>query len=437
VATNLWGERAGATLQGVRRWPAGEISTLIMADGRIQSWVPGLAGGQFARQFEGSLVLPGLVNVHTHLDKTGLADLVPNASGTIAEARRRMLEAKRAFTAADVEQRASAALTELSLNGVTAVRSHVDVDPVVGLKGVEALLRVREQFAGRVDLQLVAFPQEGAGADRTTARLMRESLEMGVDVVGGHLSIATTPDAVKRELDVVFSLALRYDKDVDVHTDFGIDPDIQESVHVDGRRYPDGLGVVHLAERTRAEGYSGRVTASHVCGLSQADPDLRASVIQLLAETGVSVVALPASNLYAHGRADHVGARRGIAPVRELLQGGVRVAFATDNIRDPFDPFLGSDLLVNAVIAAIACHMVNGADFETVIKLHTTAPAAILGMVEYGLDPGCVADLVVIEARSVGELLDGRRVPLVVMKSGRLVAETRVTRWAAPAWSEA
>ena len=378
---------------------------------------------------DGRLVVPGLVNVHAHLDKALLAERIPNVSGTIGEARQRMKEAKAAFTVADVRERAGRVLRRSIQHGVTALRTHVDIDPVVGLTSVEALLSLREELAGAVDVQIVAFPQEGIGEQPGTEDLMREALRMGVDVVGGHLSIAADPEALKEQTDIVFRLATAFDRDIDVHVDFDIDRDYGRAVstHADGRRYPDALGAVYLAEKTIAEGYRGRVVASHLCGLDAVPPDLRQNVVDLLRRAGVSVIALPSNNMYVHGRTDATGTRRGVTRLRELQAAGVRIAVGPDNIRDPFNPFGNTDLIQNAVLAALAFHLVTPEDFWTMLRLHTSAAAEIMGLARYGLAPGCSADLVVFAARSLGDLLDGEAARTWVLKRGRIVAATEVT----------
>ncbi len=378
---------------------------------------------------DGRLVLPGLVNVHTHLDKALLARRIPNDTGTIDEARRRMKDAKAAFTVEDVFERAAEIIRRSVQAGVTALRTHVDIDPMVGLRGVEALLRLREHVAAVADLQIVAFPQEGIVEQPGTEELMREALRLGVDVVGGHLSIADDAQALKQQTDLVFNLASEFGRDIDVHIDYDIDRDYARTVstHSDGRRYPDDLGAVYLAEKTIAEGFQGRVTASHLCALDSVPPDLRRNVIDLLRRAEVSVIALPANNMYVHGRKDATGARRGVTRLRELQAGGVRVAVGTDNIRDPFDPFGNADVIQNAFLAAIACHLERLDDYWSMLECHTSSAAKIMRLPHYGVAPGCYADLVVFEARSLEDLLNGDTSRRWVMKRGRVVAQTEIS----------
>lgn len=421
-------------LEDAAPWAQVPPVDVIIRDGLIDAIHPHQESAADVRRLpaDGGIVLPGLVNVHAHLDKAFLANRVANESGTIDEARRRMKEAKSTFTVEDVRERATRALHRSAVHGVTAIRTHVDIDPIVGLKSLEALLALREAWRGAVDLQIVAFPQEGILEQPGTEELMREALRIGADVVGGHLSIAADPERLRAETDIVFRLAAAFDRDVDVHVDLDIDRDYTRAVsrHADGRLYPDGLGSVYLAEKAIGEGYQGKVTASHLCALDAIPPDLRRNVMDLLLRAGVAVVALPASNLYVHGRKDTAHARRGITRLQELRAAGVRVAVGTDNIRDPFLPFGNADLVQNAIVASLACHLVTDDDFVEMLRLHTVTPAGIMRLERYGLELGCRADLVVFAARSIGELLDGETTRRWVLKGGRLVAETETrTRW--------
>jgi len=408
------------------------LQDLVTSEGKIIAVRAPVAAESHVACLEadGRLVLPGLVNVHTHLDKALLARRVPNESGTITEARARLKDAKARFTPDDVFERAAATLRRSIQFGVTALRSHVDIDPVVGLKGVRGLLAVREWMRDAIDVQIVAFPQEGIVEQPGTEELMREALRLGADVVGGHLSMASDLSALKAQTDIIFRLAAEFDRDIDVHVDFDIGCDYSRSVstHADGRRYPDGLGAVYLAEKTIAEGFQGRVTASHLCGLDSIPPDLRHNVAGLLDRAQVSVIALPANNMYVHGREDVTGKRRGVTRLLELQEHGVRVAVGTDNIRDPFDPFGNADVIQNAFLAAIACHLDGVEDFWNMLDLHTWCAAEVMRLPYYGLTPGAYADLVVFEARSLDDLLDGDSTRRWVMKRGRIVAEAQLVR---------
>ena len=413
----LW---SGGPLQNIRIEGTKIVSTRLQSDDLADGSHP-----QPARtiRVDGRLVFPGFVNVHAHLDKAMMADRFTNESGTIDEVRRNMKKAKASFTYSDVRERAARTLQRCVHHGVTAIRTHVDIDPTVGLNSLRALASVREEFKHAIDVQIVAFPQEGIEEFPGTLALLEAALEEGADVIGGHPSISASTADLRRQVDSVFALAKAYDVDIDFHTDFGIGHDYAQQItcHPDGRDYPDNLGAVYIAERTIAEAYQGRVTASHLCGLDMVPPALRTNVCHLLGEAGVSVVSTPASNMYGNGRDDAVGARRGVTRVRNLIESGVRVAVGTDNIRDAFDPFGNTDLIQNAVIASLACHMVTEQDFLEMLWMHTGAPAAIMGLKDYGLASGDEASLVVLEARSLAGLLDGDTTRRLVLKRGRSV----------------
>jgi cytosine deaminase len=349
----------------------------------------------------GSLVLPSFVNPHAHLDKAMLAREIPNKSGTLDEARQRMRNAKRTLTSDSIQNRCRSLLAHLARLGVTAARTHVDVDDLIGLRGIEAMLELREEFRDSIELQIVAFPQEGMWSDNDAQRLVDEALGLGADVVGGHLSIAKDFGAIQSEIDQVFRLALKHDRDIDVHVDLDLD------LRPGDADEPSRLGVWHLIQRTTSEGYAGRVTASHVAALGELSPAARQRVIEAMAEAGVAVIVLPATALYVQGRSDVLRVRRGVAPLRELISGGVRVAIGTDNIRDPFNPFSGPDPLQHASIAALASHMIGAVDYRAVLRLMTIDAAAVMRLPAHDLSPGSPGDLVIFDTGALDGLLDG------------------------------
>lgn len=411
------------------RLPGREDRVQILIEGeRVLSIGPACSPGDAtALDAGGNLALPGLINVHMHPDKSGLAEVISNRSGTIAEARQRVLEAKPSLTREAVKQRARKTILKGVRDGMTAARCHVDVDPSIGLRGIEAVLELREELREVVDLQVVAFPQEGISEAPGTYELMEEALRMGADIVGGHLSVARDFD---EHAERVFELASRHDRDVDIHVDFDIDRDYtRQSRHADGVLYPDRLGVVAMAEATIRWGFQGRVCASHLCGLSAVPPESAGRVIALIAKAGLAVVALPPCNLYIHGRADTHNTRRGVTRVRALQEAGVRVAFGTDNIRDPFNPLGNPNMIHNAVLTAYACHMASAEDFARTIDMCTVIPATIMKQADYGLAPGRYADIAMLEAPDIEELLANQSIATHVFKRGRLVATNRVERW--------
>lgn len=370
---------------------------------------------------QGCLVLPGLINSHTHLDKAGLAEHVINISGTVGEARKKMLESKANISKEDIKRRAAKVIEESVRFGVTAIRTHVDVDPVIQLKGISALLELKREYKDRIDLQIVAFPQEGISESPGTYELLVEALQMGADIVGGHLSIAKD---YQEHSEKVFALAKQFDRNVDFHVDFDIDKDYAKStLRADGRSYPDYLGAVTMAEQTLKHNYCGRVSASHLCGLDSVPPEIAPYVIALIKKAEISVIALPPGNLFLQGRSDKSRVRRGVTKVKELIEAGVRVSFGPDNIRDPFNPIGSPNMILNAILTAYACHMASHTDFQEVMRMCTSHAAGIMGLPRYGLTENCHADVVILGHPSVEEVFTYASTPRYVIKRGRIVFE--------------
>lgn len=404
-----------------------ELTNIIIEGERIFS-ISQDAPIDYAEEYDagGNLVLPGLVNIHAHLDKSKLADRITNISGTIYEAREKLLKSKAGITKEDVKERSRRTIFDAVATGTTAVRTHVDVDNYIGLNGIEALLELKSELSSIVDIQIVAFPQEGIAESPGAFELLKEALCMGADVVGGHLSIAKDYGLHTSQ---VFDLAAKFNKDIDIHVDYDIDKDYtRTSRYKDGIDYPSGLGAVYMAFEKENRSFGGRVIASHLCGLDAVHPELAKNVLNLLKRSQIDVVALPPNNLYMHGRSDKYNVRRGVTKVKELLQSGVSVVFGTDNIRDPFNPLGNPDMIHNAILTAYACHMSSTADYEKLFDMITMDAARIMGLQNYGIEENCYADLIVLDAVNVEGALANQANVKYVFKKGRLVAMNEIKR---------
>lgn len=349
------------------------------------------------------MVVPGFVDAHIHLDKALLVERAPGREGTLAEAIRVTGEAKRRFTVEDIRARARAVLDLAVGHGTTAMRSHVEVDPIVGLKGVEALLPLRADYADRLDLQLCAFAQEGILKMPGTEALLREALRAGVDLVGGCPYNDTDGPA---QVDIVFALAREFGTDADFHLDFSDEP---EHLHI---RY--------VAAKTIREGWQGRVAVGHLTELAACDEAEQARLIAAIREAGIAVITLPATDLYLMGRRDTRNVRRGLTPIKRLLAAGVTVAAATNNVQNAFTPVGNADPLLLACLLVVAAHMGTEAEMAAVLDMLTVAPARILGRRDHGVAVGARADLVVLEARSVVEAVGTLPPRRWVIKAGRV-----------------
>ena len=394
--------------------PEGARADIGCRDGRIASLGPvsPAGAGRASRVIDGAgrLVTAGLVDAHVHLDKALLSSRAPGLEGSLAEAIRVTGEAKRGFTVEDIRARARAVLDLAVRSGTTAMRSHVEVDPIVGLKGLEALRPLRDEYAPALDLQLCAFAQEGILQAPGTEALLARALREGADLVGGCPYNDTDPRA---HVDTIFRLALEFGVDADFHADFFDEP---EHLHV---RY--------ICEQTARFGWEGRVAVGHLTELAALAPAERDSVIAELRATRVGVIMLPATDLYLMGRRDERNARRGLAPAKELLAAGVPVAAATNNVRNAFTPVGNADLALMGVLLVVGAHMGTRAELLQALAMLTTEPARILRRQDHGLALGNRADLVVWEAAALDEALGGLAPRAYVIKSGRVTVEHRTT----------
>ncbi|HEU4367102.1 MAG TPA: amidohydrolase family protein [Methylomirabilota bacterium] len=378
------------------------------------------ATGRAAREtldLDGRLVTPGLVESHIHLDKALLNDRISATAGTLDEAIRLTGEAKQAFTVEDVQARARRVLDLAVRAGTTAMRTHVEVDPLVGLTGMEAMLPLREEYAPALDLQLCAFAQEGIGQAPGTEGLLRRALTMGADLVGG--CPYNDRDGLEH-IRIVFALA----------TAFGVDADF----HVDFADEPEHLHVREIAAQTVRAGWQGRVAVGHVTELAAVPGFRQDEIVAEIAAAGLGVICLPATDLYLMGRKDDGNVRRGLAPVRRLLQAGVPVALASNNIRNPFTPVGTADLAHMAFVAAVAAHMGTPADLRALLAAITLHPARMLRLPDYGLAPGCRADLVAWDCASPDDAIATLAPRTLVVKRGRVTIEARhevIERWRA------
>jgi cytosine deaminase len=389
------------------RLPDGTLADLGCASGRIAA-IGNLSGRPAARMLrcESRAVTPGLVESHIHLDKALLSDRTPSVEGTLQEAIRITGEAKRRFTVEDIRTRARAVLDMAVRHGTTAMRSHVEVDPIVGLQGLEALLPLKAEYAPALDLQLCAFAQEGILQASGTETLLAEALRRGADVIGGCPYNDTDANA---QIDIVFRLARQFDVDADFHVDFFDEP---EHLHV---RY--------IAEQAIRHGWQGRVVLGHCTELAALPPVDLTSIAGLIRDAGLGVITLPATDLYLMGRKDSHRVRRGLAPVKRLIEAGVTVAAATNNVRNAFTPVGNANLALMGFLLTVGAHMGTVAEQAEVLKILTEYPARLLRLTGYGLAVGCQADLVVWDTQRADEIAATLASPRFIVKRGRVSVE--------------
>jgi cytosine/creatinine deaminase len=389
---------------------------IVIRDGVIAE--VGSAGGLAAREtidLAGRVVTPGLVEAHIHLDKALLDDRAVATSGTLDEAIRVTGDAKRGFTVDDIRARARRALDLAVRAGTTAMRTHVEVDPIVGLAGMEAVLPLRDEYRNALDLQVCAFAQEGIVKVPGTEGLLRRALTMGADLVGG---CPYNDSDGAEHVRIVFALAVAFGVDADFHIDFADEP--------------EHLHIRNVAAETIRTGWRGRVAVGHLTELAAVPPYQQSELVAEIAAAGIGVIVLPTTDLYLMGRRDELNVRRGLAPIRRLLDGGVRVALGSNNLRNAFTPVGTADLVDLAFVAAVAAHMGTPADRRRLLNAITVHPAAILRLPDYGLDPGCRADLVAWDCERVDDVVAARPPRTLVVKGGRVTVQYErrlVERW--------
>jgi cytosine deaminase len=362
----------------------------------------------------GRAVLPGFVEPHLHLDKALIYRRQPARDGTLAEAIRLTGQLKAEQDRDDVLERSRAVLDMAVANGTIAIRAHPDVDPIQGLIGVETALTVRDEYRDLLDLDIVAFPQEGIIKAPGTKEMMEEALRMGANVVGGCPYNEPSWEETQAHIDIVFELARRFDVPVDMHADFADDATDQ--------RY---AAAGYIAEKAIEHGWQGRVSLGHVTSLASLTREEAAPVIERLRDAQVSIVTLPATDLYLGGRGDERNQRRGVTPVHLLRDSGVNVTFSSNNVRNAFTPFGKADMLqIGNLLAHVAQFGTPHSQAE-VLRMATYDAARSIGMDDYGLAEGRHADLVVCDSPLVADVLADIPPRLWVVRRGRVTVETR------------
>jgi len=358
----------------------------------------------------GYLVSPPFVDAHFHMDATlslGLPRL--NQSGTLLEGITLWGELKPHLTVEAIKERALRYCDLAVARGLLAIRSHVDIcDP--RLLAVDALLEVRKEVAPYLDLQLVAFPQDGYLRDTGAAKLMETALDRGVDVVGGIPHFERTMDEGKKSVEVLCRIAAERGLRVDMHCDESDDPN---SRHIET-----------LTAETVRHGLQDRVTGSHLTSMHSMDNYYVSKLLPLMAEAEMNVVSNPLINITLQGRHDTYPKRRGMTRVPELMDAGVKVAFGHDCVMDPWYSLGSADMLEVASMGLHVAQLTGVEQMKSCFRAITEIPAAILGLEGYGLEKGCNADLVILQAVDPVEALRLKANRLFVIRRGKIIAQS-------------
>lgn len=388
------------------RLASGMVIDLGVVEGRFVARDAPLRGPA-GRELDaaGHLTLPAFVDPHLHLDKALSRSEVATAPETLVQAIQTSRQLKSLWTEEAIEARAARAVTMALRGGTTVLRTHVDVDPLIGLRGFHALRHLRARVEGRARIQIVAFPQEGLDPNGQVERLLRQALQEGADAVGGIPALAPNP---REHIDRIFAIAKDHEVDIDMHVDESDDP--------------SDLAIEYLAEKTLSEGYEGRVVAGHCTSLAAVPEAKLRQIAGKVHAAGISIVTLPSTNLHLQGRADLPPIRRGLTPVRELLSAGINVAYGSDNIRDAFTPFGNARMLETGLLLAHAAYMGTEVGLRTIVAMATRNGAQALRLPDYGLEIGNRADLVVVDAASPESAVVESANPIWVLVKGNVVA---------------
>ena len=360
--------------------------------GRIAAIEPGLTCEAVEVDVGGHLALPGFVDTHIHLDKACLLGRCGHDHGSVSDAIRAVAGMKKDFTVDDVYARGAKVLERAIVHGTTRMRTHVEIDPRIGLRGFEAVKSLKRDYAWAIDLSLCVFPQEGLTNDPGSEELLVQALRDGGDAIGGCPYMDTDPNA---HLERIFDLAQEFDVDVDLHLDFDLDPSWW---HLD-----------EVCRQTERRRYGGRVAIGHATKLSALPPERMKAATAQLARSGVAVTVLPATDLYLMGREATHNVPRGLTLAHKLAGEGVLCSVATNNVLNPFTPFGDASLLRMANFYANVAHA-SVSEFDTCLDLVTELPARLMNLGDYGIKVGNPADLVVLDTQdsrfAIAELPD-------------------------------
>ena len=380
----------------------GEPLDIGVADGKIVAIERGLAGAAETYDAGGRLACAGLIETHIHLDKSRIIDRCPPEAAREISPMRQVAALKPSFTAEDVRARAERTLIECALNGATRMRTQVEVDPAIGMRGFDTVQSLIADYRWAIDIEICVFPQDGLTDYPGTDELLVEGLKHGAKVIGGAPRYDTDPAGQLRR---IFELAREYDVDIDLHLDVGNTP---ETMHIH-----------YVCELTEQYRRGGRVVVGHMAKLSMIPPDQLAVLARRLADVGIAVTVLPATDLYLMGRDQDHNVRRGVADANFLIAHGVNCSLSTNNVLNPATPYGDCSLIRMANLYANVLQVAGPTQLCECFAMLTERSARLLNLSDYGLAVGNPADIVVIDAVTPEQAIAEVRQPLVVHKRGR------------------
>ena len=370
--------------------------------GRIVAIERGLSPDADIYDAEGRLACPGLIESHIHLDKSRIIDRCPLPEGRRVNPVTTVAPLKPAMSVEDIYARAGATLRECLVNGATRMRTQVEIDPAIGLRGFEAITALAAAYKWAIDIEPCVFPQDGLTNYPGTEELLAEALKAGAPVLGAAPRYDSDPGA---QLERIFALAREYDADLDLHLDVGDSTD-----HMDIHK------VLELTERFRR---GGRVVVGHMAKLSLMPPAESAAMARRLAAAGIAVTVLPATDLYLMGRDRDHDVRRGVADANHLAGHGVTCSLSSNNILNPATPYGDCSLIRIANLHANILQVIGAPRLRELFLMLSEHSARLLRLADYGLEVGKPADIAIIDATSAEQAVAEIRPPLAIWKRGR------------------
>jgi len=380
-----------------------QLVDIGITDGKIEAIQANLTADGQEFDLKGCMVTPGFIETHIHLDKSCILERCHSDKGDLEEAIREGAKAKAEFTAEDVYDRGKRTLDKCLVNGTTHMRTHLEVDPVIGLTGLEGIRTLISDYKWAMDIEICVFPQEGLLNNPGTDELMVAALNNGATVVGGAPYTDSNPHG---QIDRLFELAREFDTDIDMHLDFGPDP--------------TDLDLNYVCSLTEQFDYGGRVTIGHVTKLSAVSTNRLQEVAKTLAAAGVALTVLPSTDLFLMGRHQDHSVMRGVTPAHKLLGEGVNCSLSTNNVLNPFTPFGDCSLVRMANLYANTAQIGQREEIIECFRMITTRAAKLLRLDNYGLIEGNPADLVILNCTDRANAIAELAQPLYGFKRGRL-----------------
>ena len=356
---------------------------------------------------DGNLVVPPYVDPHLHLDYVFTASMgEQNGSGTLFEGIQRWSESKGNVSIEQMKERIYRGIRKEMLQGVQAIRTHIDVTEP-SLTGLKAALEVKSELKDKLDLQIVAFPQEGMYAYRGGAELVEESLKMGADCVGAIPHFELARSFGERSIHKTVELAIKYDKLIDVHCD---ETDDTQS------RFLELLNALVTMEEIGT-----RTAASHTCSFGSADNSYAFRMMTLLKKSGINFISCPTENIYLQGRQDTYPKRRGLTRVKELNDNGINVCFAQDSMSDPWYPLGNGNMMMILDHGIHIAQMMNPDEIENALDLVTINGAKTMNLKDYGIEVGKSANFIVLDAKNEFDAICERVSVLASVRHGEFL----------------